>query len=170
MLYTTLPATEVDSILTLDLRDSNNKDKRLRSKTIKSLSCPLTQGNATLPLPLLLHRSGQFVPPSLVRGEDSNNNNNNNNNNYNNYNNNHWPPLYHNGYQDDTILGCNMSCQAMLRVANIKIAWVDSFPLHLEFDELTATLKPFRFPSLRAMLAMPRNSQSTIFDQQVLVL
>ncbi|KAK3367390.1 hypothetical protein B0T24DRAFT_534336 [Lasiosphaeria ovina] len=94
-----------------------------------------------LPLQILLRRFGQFIPPPLQDLKSR--------------------PFH----PDDTILSSNMSCQAMVRVANIKIAWVDAFPLHLEFDERTATLKLFRFPSFCAMLAIPRNSERTLFDR-----
>lgn len=34
------------------------------------------------------------------------------------------------------------------KVANIKVEWVDSLSLHLEFDKKTQALKLFRLPSL----------------------
>jgi hypothetical protein len=39
------------------------------------------------------------------------------------------------------------------KVASIKIEWVDSLSLHLEFDSYTKVLKVFRLPSLCLLLS-----------------
>jgi hypothetical protein len=49
------------------------------------------------------------------------------------------------------------------RVAHIKIEWVDSLSLHLEFDSYTKILKIFRFPSL--CLIMARNRNGSVLSQ-----
>ncbi|EAQ84208.1 predicted protein [Chaetomium globosum CBS 148.51] len=94
-----------------------------------------------LRLKTLLNRFGQFVPPRLLDMEDQN------------------------LRFGDTISSANLSCQAMVRTAGIKIVWVDAFSLHLEFDARTTTLKLFRFPSFCAMLAHPQCSGSLLFDR-----
>jgi len=38
------------------------------------------------------------------------------------------------------------------RVASVKIEWVESLSLHLEFDSHAKTLKVFRFPSICRIL------------------
>jgi hypothetical protein len=50
---------------------------------------------------------------------------------------------------DDDWIELSLLCfHALNKVANIKIEWVDSLSLHLEFDNKTKVLKVFRLPSL----------------------
>ena len=147
MLFTTPPLDVAtgpyspDLPLQLLLADPSDPTRRLRSKALVTTSCPLTQTTTDLRLKTLLNRFGQFVPPLLQDMSDQS------------------------LRFSDTIFSANLSCQAMVRTAGIKIVWVDAFPLHLEFDTRTTTLKLFRFPSFCAMLANPRCSESQLFHQ-----
>ena len=50
---------------------------------------------------------------------------------------------------DDDWIELSLLCfHALNKVANVKIEWVDSLSLHLEFDDSTKVLKVFRLPSL----------------------
>ncbi|PMD58304.1 uncharacterized protein K444DRAFT_442681 [Hyaloscypha bicolor E] len=50
---------------------------------------------------------------------------------------------------DDDWIELSLLCfHALNKVANVKIEWVDSLSLHLEFDNKTKVLKVFRLPSL----------------------
>ncbi|KAK1826013.1 hypothetical protein QBC39DRAFT_387048, partial [Podospora conica] len=149
MLFTTPPIRSVVGAYTpptttpslqLSLAYPPGSTSNLRSKAISCTMCPFTEEIAQVRLKTLLRRFGQFLPPWIP---DNN------------------PASLRFG---DTLFSGNLSYEAMLRTARIKIAWVDSFPLHLEFDARTVTLKIFRFPTFCAMMAHPRSSNSQFFD------
>jgi hypothetical protein len=146
MLFTTPPLRAAGqyspstTALQLSLADPSDPTKNLRSRAVSSTSCLLTRNMADKDLPTLLRHFGQILPPWIP---DSN------------------PNSLRFG---DTLFSGNLSYEAMLRTAKIRIAWVDSFPLHLEFDARTVTLKMFRFPSFCAMLAHPQSASSQFFD------
>lgn len=146
MLFTTPPLRDAGpyspstTALQLSLADPSDPTKNLRSRAVSSTSCLLTRNMADKDLPTLLRHFGQILPPWIP---DSN------------------PNSLRFG---DTLFSGNLSYEAMLRTAKIRIAWVDSFPLHLEFDARTVTLKMFRFPSFCAMLAHPQSAGSQFFD------
>ena len=52
----------------------------------------------------------------------------------------------------DPLTASNLSYFTLTRVAGIRIEWVDSVCLHLEFDMQHKVLKLFRFPSLCGLL------------------
>lgn len=150
MLYTTPPLSggglysPLTRALHLSLADPSDPTKNLRSRVISRTTSELADEMDTkLRLKTLLLTFGRLLPP--------------------------WEPdLNPNSLRfGDTLFSGNLSYEAMLLTAGIKIAWVDSFPLHLEFDARTVTLKIFRFPSFCAMLAHPLSADSQFFDMYV---
>lgn len=128
--------------LQLSLVDSSDPRKVLRSATWRKLVSPI-EGLSTLPLKHLLARFGKFTllpasTESALVGK----------------------------YNFGVLLASNFSYETLGKVAKIRIEWVDSMTLHLEFDERTATLKLFRFPSFCAMMCLnPREGSSTFLSQ-----
>jgi len=60
----------------------------------------------------------------------------------------------------DPVIELSLICfHTLHRVAYIKIDWVDSLSLHLEFDSYTKILKIFRFPSLCLIMAKNETDQ-----------
>jgi hypothetical protein len=127
--------------LELALVDSEDPARALRTASWRKLTSPI-EGLCSLPFRHLLARFGKFclLPATGLPSGGK----------------------YHFG----ALLASNFSYETLRRVAKIRIQWVDSMTLHLEFDERTAVLKLFRFPSFCAMMCLsPREGSSTLLSQ-----
>jgi hypothetical protein len=68
-------------------------------------------------------------------------------------------PTGHEGSSEYLILSF-LSYHTLIKVAKIKIEWVESLNLHLEFDEGTRVLKLFRYPSFCRLMYPEAGSQT----------
>jgi hypothetical protein len=142
MLYT--PASiPSPGVLRLELLDIKDNGRHIHTASWRQLSCPMTEDKIGLTLENLLRCFGDFEPKGPPR------------------------PSYGSRslFFDDSIISSNLSYWTLKKVAGVHIEWVDAISLHLEFDERTLALKVFRFPSFCAMLAIPRDAGSTIFQK-----
>jgi hypothetical protein len=116
--------------------------RRRRRETIISYQQSLD--NVDQPLHVLLQNFGKIVPTANVsRGLQT-------------------VGIMTNPY--DPVIELPLVCfHTLHRVANIKIEWVDSLSLHLEFDSYTKFLKIFQFPSL--CLIMARSENGSVLSQ-----
>lgn len=139
MLYTA-NATQPKGILQLHLAQPSYPENRLESEAWKQLACDIDSDVTSLPLHYLLRRFGDFLPP--------------------------WKDgASHIQSVTRSIIPSSIDFYTLDAVAHIQVEWVDSISLHLEFDERSEILKLFRWPSLCAMLALGRDSKTTVFGQ-----
>lgn len=136
LLYTPTPSPQ-PSQLQLQLKEPGHDERALRSQLLGNSSCLLTADVATLSFAHLLNRFGNLK----------------------------FQPMSGSSQDHRPIIASNINYYILSKVTEIRIVWVDYLSLHLEFDRRTMTLKFFRFPSFCAMLAMPRESEATIFDR-----
>lgn len=134
----------IQDTLQLSLCASSDPTIILRSRAWRKLTSPIEQ-LTSLPLKHLLARFGEFaIFPMTIS----------------------HPLASKSTFQP--LLASNFGYETLSKVANINIQWVDAVTLHMEFDERTATLKLFRFPSFCAMICLsPREGSSTLFSQCV---
>ena len=106
-------------------RDTRLSGRILRSYRIRTIEQGFTQ--ISQPLPTLLRVFGHIVPELPVTSGIT--------------------------YQSNTdyLILSYLNYHTLNKVCNIKIEWVDSLSLHLEFVEAQRVLKLFRFPSFCAM-------------------
>lgn len=110
----------------LVLLDGSNPETQGVSRRFQ---CEINNETMSLHLHHLLAHFGNFMPPQ-------------------------FPPRKVEGYRgtmDDSIIISNINYHTLSTIAQIRIEWVDTISLHLEFDEKALALKLFRYPSFCAM-------------------
>jgi hypothetical protein len=116
-------------------------ERRLRHRRRETfISYQQSLDNVDQPLRVLLQTFGKIVPTASVsRGLET-------------------VGITANPY--DPVIELPLICfHTLHRVAGIKIEWVDSLSLHLEFDSYTKVLKIFRFPSFCLIMARNQTDQ-----------
>jgi hypothetical protein len=63
---------------------------------------------------------------------------------------------------DSAFLGHNLCFHTLKKIIEVRIEWVDSLNLHLEFDQGKRTLKLFRYPSFCWLMSRNNDSSSDI--------
>lgn len=107
------------------------------------LQCEINDETMSLQLHHLLAHFGNFVPP-------------------------HCPPKRvqgHSSTMDDSIISACINYHTLSTIAQIRIEWVDTISLHLEFDEKALVLKLFRYPSFCAMHYFRGTSDDTLISR-----
>lgn len=107
--------------------------RRAQKETFTSFSQTLKDNDhIDQPLPVLLGSFGKLIPQRQRKWVVGN----------------MTPASVREGHEEDWIELSLLCFHALNKVANVKIEWVDSLALHLEFDNKTKVLKVFRLPSL----------------------
>jgi hypothetical protein len=109
----------------------------------RHLQCEINDETMSLHLHHLLAHFGNFVPPQCLPQRVQG----------------------HNGTINDSIISASINYHTLSTIAQIRIEWVDTISLHLEFDEKALILKLFRYPSFCAMHCFRGRSEDTLISR-----
>ena len=118
---------------------SNHKAQELSRR----FQCEINNETMGLHLHHLLAHFGNFIPPQFY-------------------------PRRVQGYSetmDDSIIVANINYHTLFTIAQIRIEWVNTINLHLEFDEKSLALRLFRYPSFCAMHSLRGTSEYTFLSE-----
>jgi hypothetical protein len=118
---------------------SNHKAQALSRR----FQCEINNETMSLHLHHLLAHFGNFMPPQFSPRREQR----------------------YSETMDDSIIVANINHHTLSTIAQIRIEWVDTINLHLEFDEKSLSLKLFRYPSFCAMNSLRGMSEYTFLSK-----